>query len=47
MATLLEQLEGLLDELGNDDMEVDYHVSATYHEGSGRSLTDAIPRVVS
>ncbi|KIM54210.1 hypothetical protein SCLCIDRAFT_137257, partial [Scleroderma citrinum Foug A] len=25
MATLLEQLEGLLDELGNDDMEVDYH----------------------
>jgi len=28
MGTLLEQLEGLLDELGKDDMEVDYHVSS-------------------
>jgi len=34
MTTILERLEGLLDEVGNDSYEVDYHVSTPDHYAS-------------
>lgn len=38
MTTILERLEELLDEVGNDAYEVDYHVSSKISDSRASSL---------